>query len=165
MHIFQVTTQQEIAEAARMAREIWTAHYVPIVGLQQVDYMLERFQSESAIAAQISEGFEYFSVMRDGGLLGYAAVVPEDGETLFLSKIYVRESARGCGAGNALLSHGSRIAEDRGFSQIRLTVNRHNRETIAWYQRRGFVQTGLQCQDIGGGFVMDDFVMSLSLHS
>ncbi|MCC5845796.1 MAG: hypothetical protein JJU05_16230 [Verrucomicrobia bacterium] len=97
MHIFQVMIQQQIAEVARMAREIWTAHYVPIVGLEQVEYMLERFQSESAIAAQISEGFDYFRVMRDEESLGYAAVVPEDGKTLFLSKIFHKLGKMGLG--------------------------------------------------------------------
>lgn len=164
MKISRVKTQEEIVTVARLAREIWTAHYVPIVGREQVEYMLERFQSETAVSKQISEGVEYVLISREGEALGYAAITPEDAETLFLSKIYVRESARGCGAGKAFLSHARCIAEDRGFSQIRLTVNRQNTETIAWYHRRGFVQTGLQCQDIGGGFVMDDFVMCLPLN-
>lgn len=63
MRIFPVTTQQEIATVARLAREIWTAHYVPIVGADQVEYMLERFQSESAVALQVTKGVAYFLII------------------------------------------------------------------------------------------------------
>jgi len=42
-----------------LAREIWTDHYVPIIGQAQVDYMLDTFQREEAIAAQLAGGYEY----------------------------------------------------------------------------------------------------------
>jgi hypothetical protein len=39
-----------------------------------------------------------------------------------------------------------------------LTVNKQN-PTLDWYRRRGFVCTGSLVQEIGGGFVMDDYRM------
>ena len=158
-----VITPGDIATVARLAREIWTAHYTPIIGAAQVDFMLERFQSEDAIADQIAEGFAYFLVAVEDRPVGYAAILPEPEGSLFLSKIYVHSSARGQGAGKAMLDHIITLARHRGLSRIHLTVNRHTQCAIDWYLRQGFVITGQQCQDIGNGFVMDDFVLQLGV--
>jgi diamine N-acetyltransferase len=40
-----------------------------------------------------------------------------------------------------------------------LTVNRHNAGPIAFHQRMGFTIAGTLVQDIGQGFVMDDYKM------
>ena len=40
---------RDIALIAGLARQIWTEHYTPIIGAAQVEYMLGRFQSQSAI--------------------------------------------------------------------------------------------------------------------
>jgi hypothetical protein len=38
-------------------------------------------------------------------------------------------------------------------------VNRHNSDTIKAYESLGFQNVGTVVQDIGGGFVMDDYQM------
>ncbi|WP_431021594.1 hypothetical protein, partial [Chromobacterium phragmitis] len=43
---------------------------------------------------------------------------------------------------------------------LMLTVNRHNAEAIAVYEKRGFRVRGEVAADIGNGFVMDDYVMA-----
>lgn len=45
--------------ATRIVRE----HFDPIIGVEQNDYMLARFQTPEAIAAQLAEGYEYFFVL------------------------------------------------------------------------------------------------------
>ena len=41
----EVLTEHQIEIVESLAREIWTEHYVAIIGIEQVDYMLDRFQS------------------------------------------------------------------------------------------------------------------------
>ncbi|MGB0563820.1 MAG: GNAT family N-acetyltransferase, partial [Spirulinaceae cyanobacterium] len=54
-------TPEQFATIARLARSIWIAHYTPIIGAAQVDYMLAKFQSAEAIAAQVqTEGYRYY---------------------------------------------------------------------------------------------------------
>ncbi len=74
--IAEVRSKQQIEAVARLAREIWPKHYVPIIGQPQVDYMLERFQSELAIARQIAGGVDYVLVLRKGKAVGYSDVAP-----------------------------------------------------------------------------------------
>lgn len=162
--IHKVETPEQIAEVAQLAREIWREHYTPIIGLAQVDYMLDRLQSESAIAQQISEGFEYFLAAQNGKNVGYTAIFNEpDKRALFLSKIYTRRSARGHGAGRELLATVARRARECAAGKIWLTVNKHNTKSIAWYTRMGFTITNSIVTDIGDGFVMDDYRMEKAI--
>jgi hypothetical protein len=55
-----VTATEQTRQVAELARDIWTEHYVPIIGRDQVDYMLDRFQSSDAIARQIESGCKYY---------------------------------------------------------------------------------------------------------
>ncbi len=158
--LMQVSTSEEIAAVVRLARAVWREHYAAIVGLAQVDYMLDKFQSAAAIRDQLEHGFEYYRIVADGVDAGYVAVVLDaDPAVLFLSKIYVAKSFRGRGLGAQALAMVESRCRGLGGRIIRLTVNRHNRNSIAWYESKGFVNAGPLVQDIGNGFVMDDFVM------
>jgi ribosomal protein S18 acetylase RimI-like enzyme len=141
-----------------LAREIWTEHYVPIIGRQQVDYMLAKFQSGQAIIEQIASGVLYFLMEEDHAYIGYFAVQP-GGEELFLSKIYVRSSHRARGYGRQTVQFAETIARARGLGKIVLTVNKNNTGAIRAYEKVGFKIIGSLVQDIGGGFVMDDYKM------
>lgn len=161
MNLILVETPAQIEAVAAMARDIWTRHYVPIVGADQVDYMLDEFQSPAAIARQIaSEGFEYY--LASG--LGYMALVPDipHGQVL-LSKLYVQEQRRGSGLGRAMVAFAASRCVRWRCPELWLTVNKHNTGAIAFYERMGFRITGPLIQDIGGGFIMDDWRMALQI--
>ena len=155
MDLERVETPAQIAATAALARETWMQHYVPLIGAAQVEYMLAKFQSTEAIARQIAaEGYEYY--LAPGA--GYLALVPDPAKkSLLLSKIYVKAAARGTGLGRALAEFAERRCSELGCSELWLTVNRHNRGAIAFYERLGFRKTREVATDIGGGFVMDDW--------
>ncbi len=153
-----VSTEQQMEIVASLAREIWTEHYIPIIGREQVDYMLERFQSKQAIAQQIKAGVLYFLIREDDEFPGYIAVQQKGGE-LFLSKIYVKASRRGKGHGKKAVQFAETLAKQRNLSKIILTVNKNNVNSIKAYEKLGFKNAGPVVQDIGNGFVMDDYKM------
>jgi GNAT superfamily N-acetyltransferase len=159
MTTFQaVRSKEQIAAVVRLAREIWQEHYLPIIGQEQVDYMLEKFQSERALVEQLGESYEYYLVVHHEQIVGYVAVVPDNSEpSLMLSKLYVRKSERGHGLGKKTLRFVENLSLQRGITRIWLTVNKNNAPSIAWYSRMGFINAGAIIQDIGSGFVMDDF--------
>jgi ribosomal protein S18 acetylase RimI-like enzyme len=145
-----------------LAKEIWTEHYTPIIGKEQVEYMLERFQSGQAIVQQISLGILYFLITADEELVGYIALHPMSDE-LFLSKIYVRSDQRGRGYGKKAIQFAETLAHARRLKKIILTVNKNNIDSIKAYERMGFKNTGSLIQDIGNGFVMDDYKMEKTI--
>ena len=157
----RVKDPEQIAAVARLARKIWTEHYVPIIGPAQVEYMLEKFQSEAAIARQISgEGYEYY--LLPGA--GYLALVPDRGnKSVLLSKIYVKSTQRGTGLGRTFVEFAAARCAELGCRELWLTVNRNNTGSIAFYERMGFRKTDELVTDIGNGFVMDDWRMARAL--
>jgi len=161
--ILHVTTQRDIEDVAALAHRIWKQHYVPIIGLAQVEYMLERFQSASAIAQQIEAGHEYFLIhpTDDVGAVGYMDVVIQpSANKLFLSKLYVADEVRGRGFGRQLFDHAIMLARQRKLATLWLTVNKFN-PSLHIYLQWGMVNTGSIVKGIGGGFVMDDFQLEM----
>lgn len=159
-----VTDEEEIATVSALADEIWREHYPDIISNEQIVYMLECFQSKSAIRKQIDDGYHYALILIEGKPAGYLAVQADPGEkSLFISKIYLCQGMRGKGGGHAASEYIIRLAREKGCSRIWLTVNRMNRIAIKAYQRWGFTVTGEVVADIGEGFVMDDYRMEKQL--
>lgn len=160
--IREVDGDADIKKVEQLADEIWTEHYTPIIGTDQVRYMLEKFQSYKAISQQISEGMTYFLMYFDEEAVGYMASRP-DNEDLFLSKIYVVSRMRGKGIGGHAMNFLSTLARERHYSHLSLTVNKNNISSIRAYEKLGFVNLGPVETDIGNGFIMDDYYMKKSL--
>ena len=153
-----VTTERQGEIVESLAREIWTEHYTPIIGREQVDYMLKKFQSQESISQQIRAGIIYFLISSGEEFIGYIAVHPK-GDELFLSKIYVASRQRGSGHGKKAMEFVESLAKERKLGKIVLTVNKNNSGSIRAYQKMGFTIAGALIQDIGSGFVMDDYKM------
>jgi GNAT superfamily N-acetyltransferase len=152
-----VCDDAQIAEVVRLARQIWTEHYLNIIGQAQIDYMLARFQSSAAIAEQLREGYEYFLLQYRGQAVGYAAVNADaNSRRLFVSKLYLLDTVRGLGLGRASMQYLAQLAQTRGLRSLWLTVNKLN-PALQAYLKMGFVKTADVVADIGGGYVMDDF--------
>lgn len=154
-----VTKAEQVKRVAELAKEIWYEHYVPIIGKEQVDYMVEHFQSEAAISEQLNQGsYEYYLMKEQGGYYGYLSICKEE-KALFLSKFYITKPFRGRGYARKALEWLEEIGRKEGLSKIRLTVNRNNQNSIHAYERLGFIKSGEKVADIGGGYVMDDYLM------
>ncbi len=163
VEIIPVRSDKDIQTVARLAAEIWTQHYVPIIGRDQVDYMLEKFQSPVAIREQINDGMEYFQLRYERAAEGYFAVRQEPADCrLFLSKLYIRQEIRRRGlarqALDFILAHGRELS----LRTLWLTVNIDN-PAVEAYKKLGFRVTGSIVADIGSGFVMDDHRMELAI--
>ena len=156
--IKQVTEQRDIQAVAELANEIWNEYFVDIIGQAQVDYMLEKFQSERAICEQVRNGFLYYLIKSNNSDVGYFGVLPTN-DSLLLSKFYIRSAERGKGLGRKVLTFIESLAAEKGASRITLTVNKYNSDTIEAYKKLGFQITESLIQDIGNGFVMDDYRM------
>jgi ribosomal protein S18 acetylase RimI-like enzyme len=156
--IVAVNEKNMIEVVADLAAEIWTEHYTPIIGSEQVEYMLDKFQSYHAISKQVAGNFLYYLIKDADQYVGYFAVEPKE-SVLFLSKIYVRSSHRGTGLAKDALVFIEELARKKGLKKISLTVNKNNTAAIAIYHKLGFTTTAPIVKDIGNGFVMDDFLL------
>lgn len=162
--IERVMTVEHINGVATLANVIWNQHFVEIIGQDQVNYMLKKFQSVEAIQSQIDSGYEYYIASQEGHFVGYIGLVPNEMPgKIILSKIYVQKEARGTGVGMQFLEFAKQRSIDVGAKTMWLTVNRDNESSIRWYKRKGFSITNEAKTDIGNGFYMDDYIMEYEL--
>ena len=162
--ILSVATQAEIEAIVTLGQKIWNQHYVPIIGQEQVDYMLEKFQSVSALTDQIeNQKYHYFMVFYKHELSGYIGLQDRE-NTLFLSKIYLTDDVRGKGLGKKAVDFCLDFARQNSFSEIELTVNKNNVIAITAYEKMGFKRIDSIVTDIGQGYVMDDYVFELKVN-
>lgn len=162
LRIMPVTNMELVYSVYAVADAIWHQHYTPILGEDQVDYMVEKFLSPDALVEQINSGYEYFLFSYDYTFAGFAGILEEEGK-LFLSKLYVDEEFRGKGIGKYMFGKIIEICKMRKLNKIWLTCNRHNTNTLAIYKHLGFQTVREEVTDIGNGYVMDDFVLEYEI--
>lgn len=160
LDVRRVNESAEMQSVSRLAGELWRSHYMPIIGPAQVEYMLDRFQSPSAIAGQIAAGYQYFMLYHDSRPIGYFAWLADSAaSSLHIGKLYIAQSRQRTGLGSRVIAFTERYCRTQDLRQIWLTVNRRNHSAMTFYLRNGFVNGGCLLQDIGAGFVMDDYRM------
>jgi ribosomal protein S18 acetylase RimI-like enzyme len=160
--------QHDLAfELSSLAREIWTQHYTPIIGLAQVEYMIKKFQSAEKILNDIEEGgYTYLLADDNGKLVGYCAFKTEyEARGVFLSKLYIQKGSRGRGISKLFIEKLLTHAKENKLDYIWLTVNKYNHTSIDIYKKLGFKIEAELVTDIGSGYVMDDYKMRLDISS
>ncbi|MCP3849824.1 MAG: GNAT family N-acetyltransferase [Gammaproteobacteria bacterium] len=162
MHITKVTSDKQLDVIVALANTIWHEHFTPIIGSAQVEYMLDKFQSKNSISKQIDNGFTYFLLIKNERPIGYVGIITKEGQ-LFLSKFYILSTERSHGFGKQVLQFLEALARKNKLESICLTVNKHNSDAIQAYLKMDFVNLGSIVQDIGGGFIMDDYKMEKSI--
>ncbi len=153
--------REAIREMSCLATAIVREHFDPIIGTAQNDYMLEKFQSETAISHQLRQGYNYYFVDEHGKHCGFLAFYPRD-EEMYLSKFYLEKSQRGQGKAREMLDYVVARAREAGLGCIVLNCNRNNPAILA-YEKMGFKKIAEEKNDIGQGFAMDDYVFSYAI--
>ncbi|NVJ60494.1 MAG: GNAT family N-acetyltransferase [Gammaproteobacteria bacterium] len=150
---------EQLTAIEKLAAKIWEEHYTPIIGPEQVQYMLSNFQTISAMQEQIArENYRYYSILTASQLIGYLSFKQNE-QTLFLSKLYIDKACRGKGFAHNALEFISDWGVKHHCNVIELTVNKYNSSSIAAYKKLGFTVTDEAVFDIGAGYVMDDYIM------
>lgn len=154
----RVITEKQIEILAQVANIVWHDAFKEILTLEQIEYMIEKFQSFNALSQAINKNnYEYYFIKSANDVLGYTGLHEEDGK-LFLSKLYILKEYRGKSISSKTFEFIESLAKERKLKSVWLTVNRNNNHAIDVYKHKGFIVTKKQVADIGNGFVMDDFV-------
>lgn len=158
--------QAEEAEAvAALARVVWQDTYRGIISQAQIDTMLAQRYSAEWMRAELASGDVWWEVLLAGGeIVAFACyfLACRPGE-MKLDKLYVHPAHQRRGYGARLLGRVEEAARARGCRVLALAVNKRNLQAIAAYRKYGFTVREAVVQDIGGGFVMDDYIMEKPL--
>ena len=153
------------ARAKAIAEKAWPPTYNGIIPAAQIPYMIERMYSPEAIRAAAAAGTPYYLVLADGADAGVCSIDlrPAADGAAELHKIYLLPEWWGRGVGAWLLAELCRRAKEAGATCVWLRVNKRNVRAQKAYRAAGFANVRALCTDIGGGFVMDDFVFERRL--
>ena len=161
--ILPVTSPTRKMAVVSLAQIIWNEWFPSIISQEQVNYMVDKFQSMPAIDKAIEEeGYQYFLEVLGDTPIGYMGVKEQE-DALLLSKLYLMKPFRGQRRSNVFFDKAEEIAREKGKDKVRLFVNRYNYNSLRVYLRRGYRIVKEEKTDIGGGFICDDYVMEKEL--
>ena len=161
-------TEPEFPVLRELADTIWRQHYAGIISAAQIDYMLAGRFSDEALREHVRAAGRWLELLRVSGTpVGYCGyeLASIDGEEraaadMKLGQLYVLDSHRGMGLGRFMLGHIEGRARELGRRLLWLQVNKRNTGAIGFYRAAGFEVIRDAVFEIGGGFVMDDYVMA-----
>lgn len=155
----------DVEAMCALAAEIWRAHYPAIISAAQIEYMLAQRYDPAVVRDELQRGDLWWDqLLVDGRIAGFASYLTtrRPGE-MKLDKLYVHPAQQRRGYGGMLLDRAVVTARSYGCQTLVLAVNKLNRNAIAAYEKNGFRIIDAVIKDIGGGFVMDDFVMTKAI--
>lgn len=142
---------------AMLADRIWKRHYISIITMEQINYMLDKMYSVESLTKQMEEGHQFTLVYSSATPIGYIALSTKDQKNYFLHKFYIEVDEQAKGVGSELFRYVLKQMPDA--ESIELTVNRQNYKAINFYFKNGFVIREVADFDIGNNYFMNDFVM------
>jgi ribosomal protein S18 acetylase RimI-like enzyme len=147
-----------------MTQEVWPSTYVPIIGEEQVAYMLALFYTDEALILQMNVGHRFIIGYDEALPVAFASFSEIEEGIYKLHKLYIMPSVQGRGVGRAMLAYiVATINAERSKAQLRLNVNIHNTGAIAFYTKSGFLHLHDEDIDIGNDYFMNDHVLYLPL--
>ena len=155
----RVTNNNTIKGLSQSAIEIFKEHYYPILGVDQVEYMVGLFHTPSAIKEQMRNGAIFYLVYSNTTIIGFFAL-EKHGNKTFLSKFYLNKDFRGNGTGKRMMNKVFDTATNINNSHaVYLHVNKENDDSLYFYLHEGFEEIGQIKEDIGNGYFMDDYIL------
>ena len=162
MNIREIFSEADVRRLAKVARIVWREANVSFCTPEQVEYMIERYQSFEAISGQLMHGYRYFLIEEGDVIMGYFGVQPQ-GERLFLSKFYILKEYRGRKLFSLGLQYMIDLCKENSLESIYLTVNRNNTHAYEVYITKGFKVIAEEDNPIGEGFEMNDYIMEYEI--
>lgn len=163
MIAFRRAASADVPLLRDLAQRIWREYYPPIIGSEQVEYMLAKMYAAEQIERELRDGVVWELALLGGEAAGFLSVAIEPGRSAKLNKLYLLPDLHGRGFGAAMIERALSLARDAGAAELWLQVNKRNDRALRAYERTGFARVQEAVFDIGGGFVMDDYVLARAL--
>lgn len=146
----------------QLANAIWPTAYKEILSSAQLKYMLDLIYSESSLRKQFEAGHNFLLAEENEVPIAFADYgILKDG-IYKLHKIYALPQQQGKGIGKLLINHVIQKIKKENATALLLNVNRNNKAK-QFYEHLGFKVISEEDIDIGEGYFMNDYIMSLDL--
>jgi ribosomal protein S18 acetylase RimI-like enzyme len=156
----------DIPHIQQLAHTIWPKTYGSIISSEQLNYMLELFYNSSLLHTLIECNQQTFCIAEEGkepvGFASFSIVNSENPTAYKLHKLYVSTKQQQKGVGKALLLEVMERVKKLGGTSLILNVNRQN-SARDFYKKMGFDIIDEVDNEIGNGYYMNDYVMSIKI--
>lgn len=155
----------ELPQLRAVAEAIWLDAYLDLIGPGQIRYMMGLLYDPSRLRRERLQGGQRLRwILAGGQRAGYCGHDrPMPNRDTALHKLYLERAHHGSGLASAVVETIAAEARQAGSPALALRVNRGNARAIRFYRKAGFEIAGEDCLDIGGGYVMDDYLMRREL--
>jgi len=160
--IIRNASKDDIPLIHELADTTWRVAYKEILSPKQLEYMLELIYSEPSLQKQFDTGHRFLIVEEDERPIAFADYNHLKENIYKLQKVYALPGQQGRGIGKLLINHVIEKVKEKGATALLLNVNRYNKAKQV-YERLGFKVISEEDIDIGEGYFMNDYVMSLDI--
>jgi N-acetylglutamate synthase-like GNAT family acetyltransferase len=161
MH-FRKALISDIPVIQQIAEKAWRPTYAHILSEEQTLYMLDMMYGTDVLMEQIGSRIEFYMAENENQVIGYFSIEITEADKMKLHKIYLHPMQKSKGAGSKIIDFIKQLAIQKNVQKIELNVNKLN-SAVQFYEKKGFLRAKEMVLDIGNGYVMDDYVMQLSL--
>ncbi len=158
----RTANENDITIIRQIAEATWPVAYGAIISQEQIHYMLDMIYNDAALLEQMQKGHQFYIAEHQNQPIGFASVSHEGNEGCKLNKLYILPNIQKTGAGKALLQEAINYTRLKQQTRLFLQVNKEN-SAKDFYTRMGFIIEQEYKLDIGSGFFMDDYIMSLKV--
>lgn len=150
-------TPEDIQLIQQLSESIWKQHYIDIISMQQIEYMLKKMYSTEKLLQEINSAqHNYFIAYLNDKPLGYIAISKESDNKIMLNKFYLLQEQRFHGLGKKIFDL---VFSNYPKAEVQLFVNRQNFKSVNFYFKMGFKITEVVDNHFGDGYYMNDFFM------
>ncbi|WP_395045295.1 GNAT family N-acetyltransferase [Flavobacterium sp.] len=173
--IISVATNNQLPIIRDLAFKIWPVAYDEILSNEQLNYMLDLIYSIESLEKQVEKSHVFLLVKENNNYIGFASYelnykekneIPVEKKLNLnktkIQKLYVLPEIQRKGIGKHLINYIKQIAIANDNSVLILNVNRFNKAKD-FYIKQGFTIVSKVKIDIGNNYIMDDYVMELTL--
>lgn len=153
--------RDELSVVKSLAYDIWPRVYDYMISSEQISYMLSLMYNLDKLQQQWGEGVKFVVLEVEGIPQGFLSLEEKE-ECIFLHKLYLRPEMQRQGFGKKMLLVVIDFARDSKKPCVELTVNRNNK-FLEFYMGQGFEIKEEKDFDIGGGYFMNDYILSLAI--
>ncbi|RFZ82714.1 GNAT family N-acetyltransferase [Mucilaginibacter terrenus] len=164
MYLIREATVNDVEGIIKIAEQTWWPTYEPLLGKEQVSYMLNELYSYGKIYSQVNSGAQTFLLLtEEDEPVAFAAYSPreENPDVYKLHKLYCLPSTQGKGYGKILIDTVAEKTREAGKNTLELNVNRYNKAK-SFYEKMGFEIAYEEDIPIGD-YWMNDYVMRKAL--
>jgi len=156
-------SREDVTEISCLARQIWLRQYQGLLSQAQIDYMLMQRYSPSVIKTQLDDEKTWWrKLVLNENIIGFSCyLLTQKPDELKIDKLYIHHDHHRKGYGKVLIEDAEKILRKIRGRKLILTVNKQNHSAIHAYRSYGFEMMGDSVVDIGGGFFMNDYLMTM----